>query len=236
MRYTLEIETTPEETQELIGVLYTLAEGLRQMRQMRPKKPPAPPEASPPPVTPAPSEEVPEPPPEAPADRGFWDTPDDFFHVVETRQSDTPDAYGTPLEFKVTPARTPEEQERAHVAWSDFLLQWCSPFSSDDDSAQYPNRAKIIEDFAGTPLEGRIKQCLALHGSVNRAVYEWLGSHPWTAENFSAEDRESDLLDLADKISGSIAQLASVLMPELLVLYDISPNWRKHTNDGEPNV
>jgi len=216
MKYNLSVEMTPEETREIIEVIRDVMMEIRSLRKMArgPAEVHAPPPS--PYEAPHPSEMNP------PADG-------EMFEARESRQADTPDAYGEPLEFKVKKAATDEELLKAWNAWSHFLDRWCSPFSVDpnDLEPQYPNRAKIIEAMAGTLEEGRIKQFMAHHGTMNAAVHAWLLNFPWGPEHFSADDRTADPMDLADRISGSIAQLASILMPEFLVLYDISPSWRK---------
>jgi len=233
MKYRLQVETTPEETRALLDLVRkflpilsaTAEDDAESLMDRAPTEPESEPESEPEPET----AESPE--------RDFWTPPSDFYHVVEPRQDDTPSAYGKPLEFKVAQARTAEEKEAAWKSFSAFMAAWCSPFSSDQNAEEvtYPDRAKIIEGIAGTVREGRIKQYIALHGSVNRAVYEWLCNYPWDGSNFSAADRTSDLEVLADSISGTIAQLASILMPELMVLYDISTSWRKNIREENNN-
>lgn len=214
MKYTLTVETTPQETAELVGFfrdfLRNISRGVDFNEGDRDG-------------TDEPNGDVAAPEPEAPVPSS------EMFVARESRQSDTPDAYGDPLEFRVKPAETAAELERAWEAWSEFLAAWCSPFSADgpEDAVAYPDRGAIIRDLAGTLKEGRIKQEIARHGTINKAVLMWLVNYPFGPEHFSADDRTSNLPDLADRIAGSIAQLASILMPELIVMYDISPSWRK---------
>lgn len=214
MKYTLTVETTPQETAELVGLFRDFVRNISRGAGLGPSSFDSSYE---------PEEDALEPEPEAPAPLR------EVFVARESRQSDTPEAYGDPLEFRVKPAETADELERAWEAWSEFLAAWCSPFSADgpEDAVTYPDRAAIIRDLSGTLKEGRIKQEIARHGSVNKAVLMWLVNYPFGPEHFSSEDRTSNLADLADRIAGSIAQLASILMPELIVMYDISPSWRK---------
>jgi hypothetical protein len=153
----------------------------------------------------------------------------DVLVVRESRQPDTPEAYGDPLEFRVAPAITEDDLLKAHAAFHDFFCAWCSPFSSDlpPGDFSYPNRGQLFNAVAGSVHEGRIKQYIAHWGTVNMAVYVWLSQCTFGPEQFSGEDLASPKEELADRISGSFAQLASVYMPELNVLYDISPKWRK---------
>lgn len=255
MKYNLNFEVTPEETrmmldlaQSFIPILARLVEGHEEAGEEWDEESDDVPEGYGPEPAPAPwvraglePEEGPPRPTTVPPDghhaSDFWSEAPDRFRVVGSRQEDTPEAYGKPLEFEVAPARTPEEREAARQGFADFMSQWCSPFSSDlpDSEVTFPDRAKIIEKHAGTLLEGQVKQYIALCGSVNRAVYEWLCACPPSSDNFSAEDTEKDLEVLADSISGTIAQLASIMMPELLVVYDISPSWRKHIKKETDN-
>ncbi len=153
----------------------------------------------------------------------------DVLIVREGRQADTPEAYGSPLEFRVLPASTQEDLRKAHAAFHAFFCAWCAPFSSDLPAGDfsYPNRGELFNAVSGTVQEGRIKQYIAHFGTVNMAVYAWLSKCTFGPEQFSGEDLASPKEELADRISGSFAQLASVYMPELTVLYDISPRWRK---------
>jgi hypothetical protein len=156
-------------------------------------------------------------------------------HIVGPgRQEDTPDAYGPPLEFRVRRPRDGFEIAQAEATWFDFLGRWCSPFSSDlpDSEVQYPDRAAILEGISGTEQERLIKQHIAKHGTLNAAALSWL-AQLCDGSGFSRADVEGDSFDLADKIAGSIAQLASIYMPELLVLFDISPSWRRYINEDD---
>ena len=120
MKYSLQVETTPEETRALLDLvgkfLAAMAEDAAESHM----------DWAPPEPEPEPEPETAESP-----ERDFWTPPSDFYHVVEPRQDDTPSAYGKPLEFKVAQPRTAKEKEAARESFSAFMAAWCSPFSSD---------------------------------------------------------------------------------------------------------
>lgn len=227
MKYTLTVETTPEETVQVVTLLRAVLSVFRQKDTGAEFTDFSPAGFAPPFMEGAEEADDDDADAEAEAEAEA-DAVGEWFVAREARQGDTPPEYGEPLEFRVRLPRNAEESERAWKAWSDFLEAWCAPFSADEpeESAEYPDRARLMRSITGTPVEGQIKQQIAQSGSVNKAVLLWLVNYSYGPDQFSSTDLSLPMHDLADKIAGSFAQLASLFLPEMMVMYDISTSWR----------
>jgi len=112
----------------------------------------------------------------------------------------------------------------------ELLKFWCSPFTENPHNLPTPDRVKRLEELARCDDSVRLKQYVVTVGSLNAAVYlgleHFARSEPSFMLNFTEKER-NNLWELSDLISGNMASVSHMPMPELRVVHDYTLKWRK---------
>ncbi len=133
------------------------------------------------------------------------------------------------IELRVV-APTPAQVQQGKHIFMELLKFWCSPFTENPHNLPVPDRVKRLEELARGDDSVRLKQYVLTVGSLNASVYlgleHFARSEPTFMLNFSEKER-NNLWELSDLVSGNMASVSHMPMPELRVLHDYTLKWRR---------
>lgn len=119
-------------------------------------------------------------------------------------------------------------KEGAWAAFEDLINLWLQGFDCDFDGEgnpreAQPDRLDALKLLAQSRWTIFILRWLAHYGSLQGAVYQ-VCKDPAEADNVPADP---SVLDLAEKVSSNIVQVAHAAFPDIGGFYDNSTKWRR---------